>query len=136
MKENIYQIGGMSQCLFSYSHTSSPPPTYLPSPPTKSPPTSPLHLCPAHWQHRYVVFQVEVKHSCVRRFNSQGNEVEANFGQTGVVRTGYLHSSYSKSLFFHLFSWYIVVVIIVIIIIIIIIYGYDCQMQGIYFRYS
>lgn len=45
-------------------------------------------------KHRFLVFHVEFKHGCQRRFDAHGREIEPNFGQTGVVRTGYLHSSY------------------------------------------
>ncbi len=48
-------------------------------------------------QYRYVVFHVEYKHGCQRRFDAHGKEIEPNFGQKGLVRTGYLHSSYSES---------------------------------------
>ena len=48
-------------------------------------------------QHRFVVFHIEFKHGCQRKFDTHGREIEPNFGQTGLVRTGYLHSSYSKS---------------------------------------
>ena len=53
-----------------------------------------LCVCP---QHRYVVFHVEFQVGCLRRYDSQGKEIEANLGQTGLVRTGYLHSSYSEA---------------------------------------
>lgn len=43
---------------------------------------------------RYVVFHIEFKQACRRRFDDKGKELEANFGQTGLVRTGYLQSSY------------------------------------------
>lgn len=49
-----------------------------------------------HTQHRFVVFHVEFKHGCQRKFDVHGHEVEPNFGQMGLVRTGYLHSSYSE----------------------------------------
>ena len=49
-------------------------------------------------QHRFIVFHVEFGSGCLRRFDSQGQEIEANFGQTALVRTGYLHSSYSETL--------------------------------------
>lgn len=42
------------------------------------------------------MFQVEHTQACQRKFDAQGKEVEPNFGKVGVVRTGYLHSSYSE----------------------------------------
>ena len=47
-------------------------------------------------QYRYVVFHIEFKHGCQRKFDVHRQEVEPNFGQTGLVRTGYLQSTYSK----------------------------------------
>lgn len=43
---------------------------------------------------RYVGFHIEFKQACRRRFDDKGKELEANFGQAGLVRTGYLQSSY------------------------------------------
>ena len=48
-------------------------------------------------QYRFIVIHVEFTGGCLRRFDSRGQEIEANFGQTSLVRTGYLHSSYSES---------------------------------------
>ena len=48
-------------------------------------------------QARFVGFHIEFKQACRRKFDANGKELEANFGQTGLVRTGYLHSSYSMS---------------------------------------
>lgn len=45
-------------------------------------------------KYRYVVLHVEFKHGCQRKYDVHGKEIEPNFGQTGIVRTGYLHSSY------------------------------------------
>lgn len=47
-------------------------------------------------QYRYVVFHIEFKRGSQRKFDVHGKEVEPNFGQTGLVRTGYLQSTYSK----------------------------------------
>ncbi len=51
---------------------------------------------PTHTQYRFVVFHIEFLHGCQRKFDSQGKEVEPNFGATQLVRTGYLQSSYSE----------------------------------------
>lgn len=65
--------------------------------------TSHLHRCHYMYvrttyifQYRYVVFHIEFKHGCQRKYDPHGKEVEPNFGQTGLVRTGYLQSTYSK----------------------------------------
>lgn len=47
-------------------------------------------------QFRYVVFHIEFKRGCQRKFDVHGEEVEPNFGQTSLVRTGYLQSTYSE----------------------------------------
>jgi hypothetical protein len=47
-------------------------------------------------KYRFIVFHVEFTGGCLRRFDSRGQEIEANFGQTSLVRTGYLHSSYKQ----------------------------------------
>ena len=48
-------------------------------------------------QHRFVVFHIEFSAGCLRRYDAQGQEIEANFGLSALVRTGYLHSSYSET---------------------------------------
>ncbi|XP_064405183.1 arpin-like [Halichondria panicea] len=45
-------------------------------------------------KYRFVVFHIEFLHGCQRKFDSQGKEVEPNFGATQLVRTGYLQSTY------------------------------------------
>lgn len=47
-------------------------------------------------KYRYIVFHVEFTSGCLRRYDSRGQEIEANFGQNALVRTGYLHSSYKQ----------------------------------------
>ena len=73
---------------------SLPSPSLTLTPSLTLPPSLPPSLSPA--QHRFIVFHVEFTQACQRKFDSQGQEVEPNFGKTGVVRTGYLHSSYSE----------------------------------------
>lgn len=45
---------------------------------------------------RFIVFHIEFSAGCLRRYDTQSQEIEANFGQTALVRTGYLHSSYKQ----------------------------------------
>ena len=45
---------------------------------------------------RFCVFHVEFGNACQRKYDAQGKEVEPNFGQTKLVNTGYLNSSYSR----------------------------------------
>ena len=47
-------------------------------------------------QHRFCVFHIEYQRGCKRRFDAEGKEVEANFGESGLVNTGYLNSSYRE----------------------------------------
>jgi hypothetical protein len=45
-------------------------------------------------KYRYCIFHVEYKNGCQRRYDVEGKEIEANFGQKALVNTGYLNSSY------------------------------------------
>lgn len=42
------------------------------------------------------MFHIEYQRGCKRRFDAEGKEVEANFGESGLVNTGYLNSSYRE----------------------------------------
>ena len=48
------------------------------------------------FQYRYCVFHVEYDAACQRKYDTEGKEIEPNFGQTAKVKTGYLNSSYSR----------------------------------------
>jgi hypothetical protein len=45
-------------------------------------------------KYRYCIFHIEYKNGCQRRYDVEGKEIEANFGQKALVNTGYLNSSY------------------------------------------
>ena len=45
---------------------------------------------------RFCVFHIEYSSTCKRKYDSQNREIEPNFGQTKLVNTGYLNSSYSE----------------------------------------
>ena len=53
-------------------------------------------VCCISVQYRFCVFHIEYQKGCKRRYDPDGKEVEANFGEAGIVNTGYLNSSYSE----------------------------------------
>ena len=87
----------MHQKFLIYIHSPPPPPDPPPFFPSLfTLPSLPPSSTPPHAQHRFIVFHVEFRHGCERKFDVHGKEIEPNFGQMGLVRTGYLHSSYSE----------------------------------------
>ncbi|XP_065067656.1 arpin-like [Rhopilema esculentum] len=47
-------------------------------------------------KHHYIVFHIDIKRGCIRRFDKNGEEIQPDFGAKQKVNTGYLMSSYKN----------------------------------------
>ena len=53
-------------------------------------------------KYHFMVFHVDIKKGCKRKFLASGEEVEPDFGSKQKVNTGYLMSSYSE---YYILTW-------------------------------
>ena len=61
-------------------------------------------------QYHYMVFHVDVKKGCRRKFLPDGTEIEPDFGAKQKVNTGFLMSSYSKYQYFSVSSCLLILI--------------------------